>query len=87
MEKEKSGKVYGKIPVVFLIDIAITLWMSYFVFNSVFGLIAFFPIHIIHRRFHEKKEKEKATEAFFLRYREFLSGLSTGLRAGHFFLC
>ena len=83
MEKEKSGKVHGKIPVVFLIDISITLWMSYFVFNSVFGLIAFFPVHIIHRRFHEKKEREKADDEFFLRYREFLSGLSAGLRAGH----
>ena len=83
MDKEKSGKVYGKIPVVFLTDLLITLWLSYFVFNSVFGLIAFFPVHIIHRRFHEKKEKEKADDGFFQRYREFLSGLSTGLRAGH----
>ena len=83
MEKEKSGKVHGKIPVVFLIDCGITLWMSYFVFNSVFGLIAFIPVYMIHRRFHEKREKEKALDDFFLRYREFLSGLSTGLRAGH----
>ena len=83
MEKGKSCKVHGKIPVVFLIDVGITLWMSYFVFNSVFGLLAFIPVHIIHRRFHGKKEKEKAEEGFFERYREFLSGLSTGLRAGH----
>jgi len=83
LEKGKSGKVHGKIPVVFLIDVGITLWMSYFVFNSVFGLLAFIPVHIIHRRFHGKKEKEKAEEGFFERYREFLSGLSTGLRAGH----
>jgi len=83
LEKGKSGKVYGKIPVVLLIDIGITLWMAYFVFNSVFGLMAFVPVFIIHRRFHEKKEREKEEDAFFLRYREFLSGLSTGLRAGH----
>ena len=83
MEKGKSGKVHGKIPVVFLIDAGITVWMAYFVFNSVFGLLAFVPVFIIHRRFHGKKEKEKAEEGFFERYREFLSGLSTGLRAGH----
>ena len=83
MEKGKSGKLHGKIPVVFLIDCGITVWMSYFVFNSVFGLLAFVPVFIIHRRFHGKKEEEKAKEGFFERYREFLSGLSTGLRAGH----
>ena len=83
MEKGKSGKVHGKIPVVFLIDAGITVCMAYFVFNSVFGLLAFIPVHIIHKRFHGKKEKEKAEEGFLERYREFLSGLSTGLRAGH----
>lgn len=75
-----SGKSLLLVP---LTDFGISLWISYVLFNSAFGMVSFFPVFVLHILLQAKKDKEKAESSFDEKYREFLTGLSSGLRAGH----
>lgn len=69
--------------IVLAADLGIAAWISYVLFNSYLGFLSFFPVFVFHLKMQEKREGEKAAACFDERYREFLTGLSSGLRAGH----
>ncbi len=69
--------------IVLLSDIGIAAWISYVLFNSYLGFLSFFPVFVFHLKMQEKSEGEKAAAGFDEKYKEFLTGLSSGLRAGH----
>lgn len=90
MEKVKRNPAQGKIRkngmkiyFVPLMDLGITLWISYFLIRSYFGLVFFIPILIFHLKLFHKKELEEKNNEFDVRFKEMLSALSSALRAGH----
>ena len=80
----KEAGLSGKsLILVLLMDFGLSAWISYVLFNSVWGMVSFFPVFVLHIFVQTKKDKEKAASRFDEKYREFLTGLSSGLRAGH----
>lgn len=83
LQKPTTGLSAKGFLIVLAADIGISAWISYVLFNSYWGFVSFFPIFIFHIRMQEKKEAEEAAGSFDEKYKEFLTGLSSGLRAGH----
>ena len=57
--------------------------MAFVLFDSVWGLLSCIPITVLHKVLSGRREEEEAEKSFDEKYRELLSGLSGGLRAGH----